>query len=106
MTTATAPSRAVANRRGSVEPDASTRGRTAAVRAIKQNSLHLSLPLGVGDVTLPPAPHLAWYGGIAVVAALGLIEWPVAVVLAVGHVLAADHHHRLIHDFGEALGEA
>jgi hypothetical protein len=105
MTTATAPSKAVVDRRGRSGQDVATRGRLAAVRAIEQNSLRVSLP-GVGDVTLPPAQHLAWYGGIAVVAALGFIEWPVAVVLGVGHVLAADHHHRLLHDFGEALGEA
>jgi hypothetical protein len=26
--------------------------------------------------------------------------------LAVGHLLVQDQHHRLLHDFGQALGEA
>ena len=80
-------------------------GRLAALRAIEQNSLSLNLP-GVGTVRLPPAQHLAWYGGIVAVTALGCLEWPVAVVLAVGHLLAQDQHNRLLHDFGEALEEA
>jgi hypothetical protein len=80
-------------------------GRLAAARAIERNSVRLDLP-GVGVVTLPPPQHLAWYCGLTVVAALGFLEWPVAAVLAVGHLLAQDHHNRLIHDFGEALEEA
>ncbi|MDX6237960.1 MAG: hypothetical protein QOG10_2775 [Kribbellaceae bacterium] len=80
-------------------------GRLAALQAIEQNSVRLNLPC-VGTVTLPPPQHLAFYGGIAAVAALGFLEWPVAAVLAAGHLLAEDHHHRLIHDFGEALEEA
>jgi hypothetical protein len=80
-------------------------GRLAALKAIEQNSVRLNLP-GVGTVTLPPPQHLAWYGGIAAVAALGCLEWPVAGVLVVGHLLAQDHHNRLVHDFGEALEEA
>jgi hypothetical protein len=80
-------------------------GRLAALEAIEQNSVRLNLP-GVGTVMLPPPQHLAWYGGITAVAALGFLEWPVAAVLVVGHLLAQDHHNRLIHDFGEALGEA
>jgi hypothetical protein len=80
-------------------------GRLAALQAIEQNSVRLNLPC-VGTVRLPPPQHLAWYGGIAAVTALGFLEWPVAAVLAVGHLLAQDHHNRLIHDFGEALEEA
>jgi hypothetical protein len=80
-------------------------GRLAALQAIEQNSVRLNLPC-VGTVRLPPPQHLTWYGGIVAVAALGFLEWPVAGVLVVGHLLAQDHHNRLIHDFGEALGEA
>jgi hypothetical protein len=80
-------------------------GRLAALQAIEQNSVRLTLP-GVGTVSLPPPKHLAWYGGIAAVAALGCLEWPVAALLMAGHLLAQDHHNRLIHDFGEALEEA
>jgi hypothetical protein len=80
-------------------------GRLAALQAIDQNSLRLNLPC-VGTVRLPPPQQLAWYGGIAAVVALGFLEWPVAAALAVGHLLAQDHRHRLLQDFGEALEEA
>jgi hypothetical protein len=30
----------------------------------------------------------------------------VAAFLTAGHLLAEDHHHRLLHDFGEALEKA
>jgi hypothetical protein len=87
------------------DPGSQGSGRLAAQRAIEQNSVRLNLP-GVGTVTLPPPQHLAWYGGIVAVTALGCLEWPVAVVLAVGHLLAQDHRNRLLHDFGEALEDA
>jgi hypothetical protein len=79
--------------------------RLAALQAIEQNSMRLNLPC-VGTVRLPPPQHLAWYGGIAAVTALGCLEWPVAALLVAGHLLAQDHHNQLIHDFGEALEEA
>ncbi|HEY0695901.1 MAG TPA: hypothetical protein VGD71_43540 [Kribbella sp.] len=80
-------------------------GRLAALRAIEQNSVRVNLPC-VGTVRLPPPEHLAWYGGIAAITALGFLEWPVAAVLAVGHLLAQDHHNRVLRDFGEALEDA
>lgn len=60
----------------------------------------------VGAIHLPTARQLAFYGGLAALAALEVVEWPIAVVIAVGHVLAEDRHNRVIHDFGEALEEA
>jgi hypothetical protein len=86
-------------------PDSKPAGRLAALQAIEQNSVRLDLPC-VGTVRLPPPQQLAWYGGITAVAALGFLEWPVAAVLVVGHLLAQDHRNRLLHDFGEALEEA
>jgi hypothetical protein len=81
------------------------KGPTAAHRALAKNAVHLNIP-GVGAITLPSHVHLAWYCGLATVAAFGIVDWPVAVVLAVGHLLAEDEHSRLLHDFGEALSEA
>lgn len=85
---------------------ARSRARTAAADATEKNSSQLKLPYGIGVITLPAPQRLAWYGGVTVVATVGLLEWPVAVVLIVGHLLAEDHHNRLIHDFGEGLAEA
>jgi hypothetical protein len=34
------------------------------------------------------------------------MEWPIAVAIGAGHLLAQQNHLRLLHDFGEALEEA
>ncbi|MGP4052945.1 hypothetical protein [Streptomyces sp. 2A115] len=55
---------------------------------------------------LPPAEQLAFLTGLGLLAALEILEWPVALVLAVGHQLAHSHHGRVMREFGEALEEA
>ncbi len=80
-------------------------GRRAAVRAGEKNSVRLELPC-VGAVTLPSTDQLAFLGGVATLAAVGIIEWPVAALLGVGHLLAASRGNRVLRDFGEALEEA
>jgi hypothetical protein len=61
---------------------------------------------GVGHVYLPPLDQIAYMGGTVTLALIGIIEWPVAAVLTVGHILANNRHHALLRDFGEALDEA
>ncbi|MEV7734395.1 hypothetical protein AB0O75_20350 [Streptomyces sp. NPDC088921] len=39
-------------------------------------------------------------------AALGIIEWPVALAITVGHKLTQRHHGRPLREFGDALEEA
>jgi hypothetical protein len=77
----------------------------AAQRVLNRNRISLRLP-AVGTVTLPPAHHLGWYAGVAVLAAVECIEWPVAVILAVGKALADNQHSKVLVEFGEALEEA
>jgi hypothetical protein len=72
---------------------------------IKSDTLLIELP-GLGAVRLPVPKQLAFYGGIAALAVFGIVDWPVAVVLGVGHLLAEDHHHKALVEFGEALAEA
>lgn len=77
-----------------------------AVEKIRQSeTFALNLPV-VGKVTIPRPEQLAYYGGLAALAALELIDWPVALVIATGHALASNHHNRLIEEFGEALEDA
>jgi hypothetical protein len=77
----------------------------AIERNIERNTLTVDIP-SLGSVRLPPLDTLAWLGGLASLAVLGVMEWPVAAVIGVGHLLAHQHHLRLLHDFGEALEEA
>ncbi len=78
----------------------------AVARAIEKEAGHIMLPYGIGPVRVPAPDRLAFYGGIAALAMFGIVDWPIALVIGVGHLLAEDHHHKLLADFGEALGEA
>ena len=65
-------------------------------------SWHVDVPL-VGPVGWPPtgsAAFLVVVGGLAV---LDVVSWPLALVVGIGHVLARDHDHRVVHEIGEGL---
>lgn len=89
----------------SVSQDVGRPFASAAEEARQRNRMSLRLPF-VGAVSLPPAPHLAWYAGVAAPATAGFIELPVAVVLAVGKALSDDRSSKTLQDFGDALEEA
>jgi hypothetical protein len=78
----------------------------AAERVINSETMLIELPEGLGTVRLPSPKRLAFYGGIVALAAFGILDWPVALVIGAGHLLAEDHHHRTLAEFGEALAEA
>ena len=80
-------------------------GQRAAEQATAKNSVRVPVP-GIGTVTLPPTEQLAFLGGIALLTALEIVEWPVALALAAGHALAHRSHNKMVQDFGEALEEA
>ncbi|MCV7315949.1 hypothetical protein H7J77_10400 [Mycolicibacillus parakoreensis] len=77
-----------------------------AVQQIREGeSFALNLP-GVGEVQIPPPEQIAYYGGLAALAALDLIEWPVAVVIAAGHIMASNQRSRLLEELGKAIEDA
>ncbi|MET9848267.1 hypothetical protein [Streptomyces ossamyceticus] len=76
----------------------------AAERAVTHHAVTLDV-FGARIELLPP-DQLAFLAGVGVLAACEIIEWPVALVLAVGHQLAHSHHGRMLREFGEALEEA
>lgn len=53
-----------------------------------------------------PDPRLAWYAGLTLVAALELIDWPVAIVVAVGHELAHRARTRALRELAEGIQAA
>lgn len=77
----------------------------AAEAAVRRNSLQIRLPL-IGELRLPPTEEVVFIGGVAGLAVLGILEWPVAILLGVGHGLAMSRHSKLLRAFGEALEEA
>jgi hypothetical protein len=77
----------------------------AADRAISRDAMRIQLPV-LGEFRLPAADELVFLGGIAALTALGLVEWPVALLLGAGHELATSKHHSMLRNFGEALEAA
>lgn len=89
---------AAKSRRGTSQAEAMEhirRGETFAVE----------LPV-LGRVTVPHPEQLAYYGGLALLAVFDLIDWPVAVAVAAGHILASNQRSQLLEQLGEALEEA
>jgi hypothetical protein len=78
----------------------------ALTSTMHKHTISVTLPDGLGTVRLPEPERLAYYGGLAALAVFGILDWPVAIALGIGHVLAAQRHHQFLQDFGEALAEA
>ncbi|WP_197379252.1 hypothetical protein [Mycolicibacterium mengxianglii] len=79
--------------------------REAVQRVRNAQSFAVQLPI-FGRVRLPRPEQLAFYGALGVMAAAEIIEWPVALVLATGHLLLQDEHNRVAQEIGAALEEA
>ncbi len=89
---------------------ATARARPAAVRSAVQaveeaEHLAVTVPL-LGDLQLPRPDQLAYYAGVTTLVVLGIMEWPAALALGVGHVLLTQRHNRSVQQFAEALEEA
>jgi len=80
-------------------------GRAAARKVDDASHIRVTLPL-LGTVRLPEPQRLTYYAAIGALGVLGVLEWPVALVLAGGHALASDQHNRAVQQFGDALEDA
>lgn len=95
------PSRGIpAHRLGLGLPGAAKRAAALATERVNR----LELPL-VGSLPLPPPDQLAFLGGITTLVLIGVVDWPIGVLLGAGHLLSADRNNRLISEFGAALEE-
>lgn len=84
---------------------AATTRRSQAVSDATGDLRRVHVPL-VGSVTIPPPERVAYYTGMGLLAAFGVIEWPLAVVIAAGHVLADQHMSSRLQGLGEAAEAA
>ncbi|MDZ4235492.1 MAG: hypothetical protein U1C73_17425 [Dietzia sp.] len=64
--------------------------RDASKLVERAEKFSVRLPV-VGRVAVPPPDQLAFYGVVGGLAALGLIDWPVALAIGVGQVVVARH---------------
>jgi len=51
-------------------------------------------------------PRFAWYAGLAVMAALEIIAWPLAVVMIAGHEIAHRIHSQELRELAEGVEAA
>ncbi|GAB3228374.1 hypothetical protein RMN56_11490 [Micromonospora halotolerans] len=82
-----------------------TRNLSGSREMIKTYCRRVEIPL-LGEVAVPPPDKLAYYAGLGVLAALQVIEWPLALVVTAGHLLADQHYSGLVKGVGEALESA
>ena len=86
-----------------------TRRKPSHAQAVQQvreaETFAVNLPV-VGHVNIPRPEQLAFYGGLAALAAVQIIDWPVALAITAGHLLASQHHNRVLEELGEALEDA
>ncbi|WP_329105745.1 hypothetical protein OG792_33475 [Micromonospora sp. NBC_01699] len=74
-------------------------------RVVESYAGRLRIP-GLGEIAVPPPDKLAYYAGLGLLAALQVIEWPLALVITAGHVIADQHFSGLARGLGEALQQA
>ncbi|MEU5721005.1 hypothetical protein [Micromonospora sp. NPDC047738] len=72
---------------------------------VRKYNRRVEIPV-LGEVAVPPPDKLAYYAGLGVLAALQVIEWPIALVITAGHLLADQHLSGVAKGVGEALESA
>jgi hypothetical protein len=76
-------------------------GRVRTVRRVKRRSAKRRSGLDIAHSRGPE--HLAWYAGITVMALLEVIEWPVAIAIAVGHEIAHRSRSKALRELAEGI---
>ncbi len=77
----------------------------AVNKAVDKDATKVRMPV-VGEVVLPPAEHLVFYVSIAAMTAIELLEWPVALVIGIGKILADNRSSTRLRAVGEAMEDA
>jgi hypothetical protein len=69
-------------------------------------SLNMKFPVLDLELHKPTRGSLAWYGTVGLMSAAGLLEWPVAVVLTTGHLIAENSRSETVASAGEGAESA
>lgn len=76
-------------------------------RMVTENGGHRAeLQVDRTKIESPPVEHLLFYAGMGVMAAMEVIEWPLAVLLSVGHLLMDATNRPGLQQMGEAFEDA
>jgi hypothetical protein len=72
----------------------------------EQGGHRLVIDVMGASLQTPPVEHLAFYVGIGALVGIGMVEWPIAAALAVGHILIDATNRPGLKALGVALEEA
>jgi hypothetical protein len=75
---------------------------SAALCADERMATRVRVPW-LGEVHVPSPEALAFGVGLALITALEIVDWPVAVAIGVGHALARSQQSEALRAFGQAL---
>ncbi|MEZ2391002.1 hypothetical protein AB6813_15950 [bacterium RCC_150] len=75
------------------------------MNAMPPGPLHLHFE-GIGTITLPHPQTLAFLGGVGVLVAIGMIEWPIAALFVVARLFAGSTKSATLRGLAEALAIA
>jgi hypothetical protein len=68
-----------------------------------RNPPSISVPAIGTKVNLPDRSGLAWYAGLGAMAAVELIEWPIALLVAGTHFIEHHAHSRDIQELADGI---
>ena len=83
------------NAAGVLEPTSRRRGRVRAPQRRRRSARH---PRVVAH-----HPRFGWYVGVTVMAIIEIIEWPLAIMMMLGHEIAHRAHSRALRDYAEGV---
>ena len=66
----------------------------------------VTLPVTGWVVPLPTAAQIPWIAGLGLAAAVELIDWPVAILLAVGHTIMTNSKNEQLRELAEGVEAA
>lgn len=56
----------------------------------------MKIPVIEVELNKPTRGSLAWYGTLGAITALGIIDWPLSLVVAAGHVISENTHSEAV----------
>jgi hypothetical protein len=75
-----------------------TSRRNARVRAAQRRRRSVRHPRAVAH-----HPRFGWYVGVTIMAIVEIIEWPLAIMMMLGHEIAHRAHSQALRDFAEGV---
>ena len=79
------------------EPTSRRNGRVRATQRRRTSVRHSR------SVARLPHPRLGWYAGLTMMAIVEVIEWPLAILMMVGHEIARRAHSQALRDFAKSV---